>query len=331
MIRVRFPAGVEPPRWLGDRPGAVEVTRDPAVVAAEGEKNGSRQSAAVDRVLRPAFRRMWSGGPRTFGLVSVETRAGCNYGCTFCAVSRHADPRRPGELSLALLDRIAGQLADLSFGGRVSLFGNNEPLLDTRIVGIVGMFRSTCAPADLRLLTNGTRATADLVTALFEAGLTTLVINNYTDGRRLIRPVRDLIGSADRLAPYDIRISVRSRTEVLTTRAGSAPNKPVPETRPRGFCALPFTDLHIAYTGDVTLCCFDAYGRVPMGNVADTPLTEIWRSERFAAYRQRLLSSVRGGLCETCDFDGFRDPRVGHRDPPLTRDALDVQEPEKCR
>lgn len=124
----------------------------------------------------------------------------------------------------------------------------------------MSLFRSVCPDCDIRILTNGTRASVGLVVKLFEAGLSTLVINNYTDGKRLLEPVRALINSADRLVPFDIRVSVRSRAAVLTTRAGLSPNKPHPVQQPHGFCALPFTDLYITYTGRVNLCCFDATG-----------------------------------------------------------------------
>ena len=323
MIRIRFPAAATVPSWLSAGLDGVEVTHDPGVIAAEAEKNGAVQFMSVDRVLRPMFRQMWSAGPQMFRLVSVETRAGCNFSCSFCPVSRQVDPREPGELSLELLGKIAGELADLGFSGRISLFGNNEPLLDPRLPGIVRLFRSTCPGVDLRVLTNGTRASRGLVVELFEAGLSTLVINNYTDGQRLIAPVRALLDAAGELARFDIRVSVRSRTDVLTTRAGLAPNKPAPTTKPRGFCALPFTDLHIAYTGDVSLCCFDAHGRVSMGNIGATSIHDIWHSTAFDVYRRRLLRSVREGLCAGCDFDGFRDPHLGPERRPLTRNDLE--------
>jgi MoaA/NifB/PqqE/SkfB family radical SAM enzyme len=332
MIRIRFPVGARPPAGLDDRLGArlddrlgdaVEITRDPAVVVLESEKNGPAVADRVNTVLQPIFERMWRRSPRLFHMVSIETRSGCNYTCSFCPVSRSVDPRETGEMSLDLLERIAGELAGLRYAGRIALFGNNEPLLDGRLVDIVQLFRTSCPRADLRILTNGVLATPGLIGELFAAGLSTLTINNYTDGRRLIQPVRALIRAADRLRPFDIRVSMRSRTEVLTTRAGLAPNKPRPDRKPQGFCALPFTDLHISYTGDVNLCCFDAHGAVSMGKVTDASIVEIWKSPGFAAHRHSLLRGVRAGLplCRHCDFDGFRAPWLDV-ERPLTRADL---------
>ncbi|MGC4955694.1 radical SAM/SPASM domain-containing protein [Actinomadura citrea] len=324
MIRIRFPRGVAAPAWLRDLGDHVEVTEDPSVLALEEEKNTDRQRTAVDRVLRPEFARLWSAEDRIFNLVSVETRAGCNHTCTFCPVSRAVDPRPAGELDLAAIDLIARQLGELGYTGRIAPFGNNEPLLDHRLPDIVATFRRSCPAADIRVLTNGILARPAQVAELFEAGLSTLSVNNYSDGRRVIAPIRGLLAEADRLRHHDIRISVRRRTEILTTRAGLAPNKPHPTAEPRGFCALPFTDLHISYTGEVNLCCFDAYGRIRVGNVTETPLTEIWRSPLLARYRASLLRSERADLepCRHCDFDGFRAPTPDASRPLVRNDIL---------
>ena len=272
------------------------------------------------------FRATVRNSIRPFALVSIETRSGCNYDCSFCPVSRSVDPRAPGEMSYELLQKIAAELSDLRFSGMICLFGNNEPLLDERMPGLVRMFSSECPQSKVRILTNGTYVSVPLVTELFEAGLARLTINNYTDGQRLIAPVRSLVRAAGQLFPFDIRVSVRSRVEVLTTRAGTAPNKQVPAFTPTGFCGLPFTDIYVSYTGAVNLCSFDAYGQVPMGNVTDLPLMSIWQSEGFQHYRDNLLRSVRAGLtlCQNCDYDGFRNPDDRLK-VPLIRQDLEIR------
>lgn len=326
MIRIRLPNHTLIDALAPGKGQSAHVTDDDRIVALESEKNTFRTRAAVDQLLRPAVEAIWSLSRPLFSIVSVETRAGCNYDCGFCPVGKAIDPRPPGELSLSLLEKISEELAELGFAGRVSLFGNNEPLLDERMPEIVAMFRERLPDADLRILTNGTRAGLALVHELFDRGLSTLIINNYTDGTRLIAPVRRLIEAAEEFTSHDIRISVRKRDEILTTRAGLAPNKPAPEFTPRGFCALPFTDLHVTYTGDVGLCCFDAHGRVTIGNVADASLVEIWQSPLFEPYREGLMRSTRSGLtpCETCDFDGFRELEA-NSGPTVSRlDLLEV-------
>lgn len=325
MIRIRFPDEANIPSMLLGVP-FVQLVSDPRVITLETEKNGPRQFQLVEQFVRPAFQEAWHDSGQLFDVVAIETRAGCNYGCSFCPVSRSADPRPPGEMSEQLLQKIAGELAGLDFAGRLGLFLNNEPMLDGRLPWVVEIFRLACPQSEIRVLTNGSLARLEAVTELFRAGLSTLVINNYTDGARLIRPVRELIGAADRLAAFDIRVSVRKRVETLTTRAGLAPNKPIPSEPAVGFCALPFTDICINYTGGVNLCCFDAHGRVSMGSVAADSLIDIWQSRHFEKYRRSLLGSVRSGLtpCESCDYDGYRRPMFSD-DTELVRSDLEVQ------
>jgi radical SAM protein with 4Fe4S-binding SPASM domain len=322
MISIRFPVSAQVPAWLRSE-AAVALLSSPELITLESEKNTDVHAEGVDRVLQPIIEDLWSQGPRTFGLISIETRSGCNNECSFCPVAHSVDPRPAGELAWAELTKIADDLSTLGFDGRIALFGNNEPLLDRRMPEIVELFRCRCPAADIRILSNGTKARVRLVEDLFSAGLSTLIINNYSDGQRINPPVRSLLRAADAFASSDIRISVRNKDEVLTTRGGTAPNKPTPTGPVQGFCALPFTDLYVTSTGNVALCCFDAYGRVCMGNVSESSLLEIWHSARFEHYREELMKHNRAALkiCEQCDFDGFRDPfqRSGR---PLTRDDL---------
>jgi len=310
MIRIRFPRDVAPPAWLDPPPLGVEVTTDPRVIALETEKNGPEQFAAVERTLRPMFQHLWRSGTVPFRVVLVETQSGCNYSCEFCPVAKAIDPRPFGQLDITLIRKIATELGAFGYDRTIALFANNEPLLDPRLEEIISIFRSSCQNAHIRVLTNGILASRERVTSLFNAGLSLLIVNNYTDGRRLIGPTRDLISAAKDFLPFDIRISVRDRRQVLTTRAGLAPNRS-PLTAPmRGFCALPFTDIVVSHTGLINLCGFDAYGQVVIGDVRTSSLVGAWTSEPFTRYRQSLLLGVRKGLqlCEKCDFDGFRDP-----------------------
>jgi radical SAM protein with 4Fe4S-binding SPASM domain len=193
------------------------------------------------------------------------------------------------------------------------------------IVEIVEIVRSSCPEVEIRILTNGTRATTELLVDLFEAGLSTLTINNYSDGKRIIAPVKILLERADRFVEHDIRISMRDKDEILTTRAGNAPNKRQPDHPVSGFCALPFTDIYITYTGDVALCCFDSYGSVKMGNIAEDSLQDIWLSDSFREYRSELLRSRRQNLklCRKCDFDGFRAVEISDTSPRLRNEMLE--------
>jgi MoaA/NifB/PqqE/SkfB family radical SAM enzyme len=320
MIRIRMAIVDVEAAPLLDNPHVICET-DSSYIAVEDEKNTQRHRQVVNERLRPLIADLWKDETQLFRVISIETRSRCNLGCTFCPVNKTEDPRQPGLLPMETIEKIAASLKAMEYSHTILLFGNNEPLLDKRMTDIIGIFRNSCPASTIRILTNGTTLTTESALKLFQAGLSTLVVNNYTDGQSLIKPVQHLLQQAEKFRHFDIRISVRKRDEVLTNRAGTAPNKAGLASPLAQFCALPFVDLHIAYTGRVVLCCFDATGKTDFGNVNDSSLTELWESRQFRAVRSGLMMKNRGAhpMCAGCDFDGFRDP-YQDTSKPLLRD-----------
>ena len=67
-------------------------------------------------------------------VVNIETINRCNSTCAFCTANVHAEKRPFRKISDDLYRSIIDQLADWGYGGHLTLYGNNEPLLDTGIV-----------------------------------------------------------------------------------------------------------------------------------------------------------------------------------------------------
>jgi len=261
--------------------------------------------------LRDAYRRVWVPGRSLFRIVSIETRTGCNFACSFCPVARTSDPRPIREMPLAVIQRIAAELMHIQYRGSVMFFCNNEPLLDERLLAIVGLFAASCPEARLKILTNGILLTPQLAVQLFQAGLDVLEINNYTDGRKLTKPVCEMLRHADAMREYDIRINMRRTLEILSNRAGTAPNAPFLAEPLRRFCALPFTDLNVVGDGQVTLCCFDALHQTQVSHLSCGSLRDAWWGQMMEGAREMLLNLDRAALhpCQLCDWDGFRELR----------------------
>lgn len=67
-------------------------------------------------------------------------------------------------------------------------------------------------------------------------------------------------------------------------------------------CPEVFDKLSILWDGAVTACCSDYNNRMPVGNLKDNSLQELWESEQLGLYRS-LLAEMRHGeieLCSTC-------------------------------
>lgn len=68
-------------------------------------------------------------------------------------------------------------------------------------------------------------------------------------------------------------------------------------------CPEIYNKLSIHYDGTVRVCCNDYDGVTNLGNVNDTPLSEIWRHKQIEDYRKTVAKGeYTGPLCSNC-FD----------------------------
>ena len=242
--------------------------------------------------------------------LQLETVSVCNNDCAFCPVNVHVDPRPTLYAGQPLIDKVAAELKALDFAGRISLFNNNEPLVDKRLPAITRQFREACPKAEINILTNGKLITWDLVKQLAEAGMNHIGINNYDDDNAFIPPVAAFLEEWEARPINAIRVvvTVRKKTIVLSNRAGDAPNKSQSiESRP-WFCQFPFEQISINPLGEISLCCNDALYRHKLGNVLDPDQTleRIWTSPAYADVRRTLAQGRRQdiALCAGCDNSG---------------------------
>lgn len=245
--------------------------------------------------------------------IELETLSACNGGCQFCPVNRFVDPRPRVEMAMPLIEKIAHELGEARYAGHLALFSNNEPLLDKRLVEICSLLRQRVPRAWLYLYTNGTPLTPESYVALARAGLDEMVINNYSDElviRKQVQRAIDEIGASRdpdvvRLGARTL-VHVRPENEVLGARGGLAPNKQDgPQARyfHRESCGVPYMQMVIRPSGEVSLCCQDALGQFTLGDVSRQTIREVWGGDAYKSFRRRLEVEGRGALdlCRDCD------------------------------
>lgn len=105
---------------------------------------------------------------------------------------------------------------------------------------------------------------------------------------------------ADELLPRDLSAS---RYERLPDGSCALKGDPPPG------CEYVYSTMVVNSNGDVVPCCYDVNSDFIMGNVFRQPLDEVWRGERFAAFRERFVAG-RGAvrMCRHCP-----EGRVGMR------------------
>lgn len=237
-------------------------------------------------------------------LISIETINRCNNTCSFCPVNRNMDKRPFQKMTEELFHKIISELQEKNYDGYLNLYVNNEPFVDTRIEEWYRYAKEHLPRAKMLLYTNGlllTRERFDKIVPYIDK----MIINNYSENMQLHDNIKDLYQYIRSVPDYrnrDITIQIRYIHEILTNRAGDAPNK-----RKRKDihweCIMPFTDITIFPSGIVGLCCSDALEKTNLGNVANEKLWDIWNSKMYLELR-RVIGSDRSdyGVCKGCDF-----------------------------
>lgn len=251
-------------------------------------------------------------------VIEVETLNRCNSTCSFCPVNVHDESRDYEKMSESMIEKIANELGALDYEGFVSLYANNEPLLDGRIVDVCRLFRKKAKKAYINMATNGILINYKLYMDLFRAGLDELIIDNYNDDLKLIKSVAKMVEDVNSSNDPEIekykrktRINLRKKTEVLYSRGGFAPNKKKEDVDVYKYysnhsCVLPFMQFVIRPSGEISLCSHDALGKVTLGDVSKQSITEVWNGEQYREVRRKLLRPFKYGrksqeVCDGCD------------------------------
>ena len=192
-------------------------------------------------------------------------------------------------------------LSERRFNGGFALFSNNEPLLDSRIGTSPPVPAEPCRRVPLPVHQRHSaqrRAFSEAMPSLHH-----LTINSYDNDGRLLPSVREVYDYAKtHMESANVDIFVRRKDELLTTRAGTAPNRR-PITPLEVSCFLPFSQLIIRPDGKISQCCEDALGRATLGDLSCQTLSEAWSgTERLALQeRMRVGRRVDDSICRDCD------------------------------
>ena len=238
-----------------------------------------------------------------FRVIQIETINRCNLTCSFCPVNKFNDIREFAKMDRHLFINIIEQLKALGYRGKVGLFSNNEPLLDDRLCEFAEMAKNNLPNAHIYIYTNATLLTLEKFLDLIKY-LDRMVIDNYHDDGKLIKPVQiihDYIESNNAFKDK-VKICIRKRTAVLTSRGGNSPNK-IASYIPKSSCLHPFQQLVVRPDGKISLCCVDAYGEITLGDLSKQTAIDIWNGELYTGIRNQIMKSRKTiSVCSKCDY-----------------------------
>jgi len=230
--------------------------------------------------------------------IEIETVNRCNNDCSFCPVNIHSDKRKRAVMSTELFYKIINDLADMNYRGIISLYSNNEPLLDERIYEFVEYVRWKLPEVKQELYTNGILLNSKKLDRLSKS-VDKLIIDIYCDKDELPKNMLWLNEYPDK---DNITAIIRNKNQTLTSRAGNSPNKAC-AGKYESFCIYPFRQLVIRPDGKVSRCCHDAYGETTLGDLNNQSVLEIWNGELYKNFRKTMIDKGRNAIkgCQKCD------------------------------
>lgn len=260
--------------------------------------------------------------------IQIETCNRCNNDCPFCPANRNNDTRKPTFMDEKLFYSIIDQLYAMDYHGTISLFSNNEPLLDGRILKFVEYARKRLPNAIHYLYTNGILLNAEKFSSLVK-NLDVLVIDNYDDNFQLMPSVEKTLAKAP--APYniasaevkpflgayarisdsecDVRVDLRKKNQKLSLLANNSPNRIQDENkfRPISPCIYPFKQMIVRPDGTTAKCCNDPLTEMVTGDLNTHSVREVWRGKAYQDFRKEIFFNGRKTLkgCKFCDIFGL--------------------------
>lgn len=244
-----------------------------------------------------------------FCTIEIETINRCNNDCPFCPVNKHNDTRTPKRMDEDLFYVLIEQLKSMDYHGWISLFSNNEPLLDNRIIDFIEHAKKRLPNSKHALFTNATLLDLEKFLRLTKS-LDSLVIDNYDDDFKIIPSVQKIMDADfSRDFKCNVTISLRKKNQKLNTRAGSAPNRINEENKfaPSSPCILPFTQTIIRPDGTAAKCCNDPLTNFTLGDLNKQSILEIWRGKAYQELRKEMYFNGRRKIkgCTYCDIFGL--------------------------
>ena len=239
-----------------------------------------------------------------FELVEIETINRCNGLCDFCPVNAREKQREYAYMPDELFEKIILELSSMDYKGRLSLFSNNEPFLDPKIIERHTFAREKVPKSRMHLFTNGSLLTIEKFVQILDY-LDELIIDNYDADLELTPQCREVADYCENHPELKKKVTIvlRNPHEILSNRAGNAPNRFKSADLGEASCILPFQEIEIRPDGKVSLCCCDALGKYTLGDVSKRSLLDIWYGEKYREVRNRIRFGIKNlKACMKCDY-----------------------------
>jgi radical SAM protein with 4Fe4S-binding SPASM domain len=242
----------------------------------------------------------------TFEFKSVEINPieSCTRRCSFCPRSDPSKyPNSKNRVTVETCKKIAFELKENNFCGRIGFVGFGEPLLHPELEECIKVIRDILPTIPyIEVNTNGDLLTTSRINSLHKSGCTTIAVSMYDkDITEDITKKRDNI-------PIDIIFRHHYNPDIsynlnLVNRSNITYGNEVLNLSSN--CYIPFYKLMIDWNGDLLPCDNDWSRTLKFGNINDISLKSIIEGEKFFNFRAALTSGKRTqSPCSKCNVCG---------------------------
>tara|TARA_B100001250_G_C19769918_1_gene776623 strand:- start:823 stop:1740 length:918 start_codon:yes stop_codon:yes gene_type:complete len=249
-------------------------------------------------------------------ILTVEINATelCNRTCVFCP--RHDPkvyPNRNLNMSTDVADKIATNLYNADYSGRLSFSGFGENLLNKEFDKVIYTMRSILHENWFECNTNGDILDVDYVIRLYDSGLDMLYINLYDGPEQADDFVKLMEDSNVPVSRYQLRAhwvgAVEDYGLKLNNRSGVINWIDIDEDDVANLvgskCYYPFYKMFVDWNGDVLFCSNDWGREIIIGNIANQSLYDVWMCDKMKEIRSRLSIGDRSkSPCNKCSVGG---------------------------
>lgn len=285
--------------------------------------------------------------------VQIEPTEGCNLACTFCGIHGIRQPGREWRtfnfMTVQTMERVVVAALRAKWNPRWEFAMHGEPTLNPALADLVRVIRVLDPKAYILLTTNAlptvpgdthaarVEQARQFMDDIYGAGVNTIALDDYeyVKGKSSAAfaeassvPTYEYPQDGPPGNPHkrhrghklsivqDISVATAGTHSHLANHAGSALPADPSDRRASMPCAKPFREISVRWDGSIAVCCNDWRGEYVVGNVNQTPIDELWQSERFMAARRRLLIGQRDmrpchGCTHTSDRPGLLPDKMG--------------------
>lgn len=219
-----------------------------------------------------------------FTAIDFEINSQCNLECSYCP-SSFKNGRGENYMSEDTYRKVIDDLSAMNYRGRVSPHFFGEPLLDKRLPDLIRYTRTKLTKAAIVIHTNGIKLNENRYLELVKSGVSGFLVTQHT--KKLPKSFLDVYEKYKSNNKIRLR-SIQNKT--LFNRAGSVDYE---QSRKMKRCFYLSDEIAITHKGNV-VCTNDFQETHSFGNINETSLIDIWRSDSF----KKIRTDVKNGIFE---------------------------------